>query len=67
MVTSDVRYFTQKMGVKSVARNQKELGQGRNEESQKKDKKQNEKSSDEQVIGVLTIDVSCVDVLDAHL
>ena len=46
MVTSDVRYFTQKMGVKSVARNHKELGQGKNEESQKKWKKTNEKSSE---------------------
>ncbi len=33
----------------------------------KNGQKNNEKSSDEQVIGVLTIDVSCVDVLDAHL
>ena len=39
MVTSDVRYFTQKMGVISDARNHKELGQGRNEESQKKGQK----------------------------
>jgi hypothetical protein len=31
------------------------------------DKKNKWESSDEQVIGVLTIDVSCVDVLDAHL
>jgi len=31
------------------------------------DKKTNGKSSDEQFIGVLTLDVSCVDVLDAHL
>ena len=39
MVTSDVRYFTQKMGVKSFARNHKERGQGRNEESQKNGQK----------------------------
>ena len=48
-----------KMVLKSIARNHKEKGQGRNEESKK--------ASDEQVIGVLTSDVSCVDVLDAHL
>lgn len=55
------------MGMKSDARNHEELGQGRNKESQKNRQKTNEKSSDEQVIGVLTTDVSCVDVLDAHL
>ena len=64
MVTSDLRYFTQKMGVKSFARNEDKEGM-RNHK--KMDKKTNEKSSDEQVIGVLTIDISCVDVLDAHL
>lgn len=53
--------------MKSDARNHKERGQGRSEESKKWTKKTNEKSSDEQVIGVLSIDVSCVDVLDAHL
>jgi hypothetical protein len=48
-----------KMGLKSIARNHKEQEQGRNEESKK--------TRDEKVIGVLTSDVSCVDVLDAHL
>ena len=48
------------MGLKSIARNHKEM-RARKEQGIRK------KTSDEQVIGVLTSEVSCVDVLDAHL